>query len=162
MISRNEGLKLSMLSLIYSLPGIMNVTIVTAIFLLLFGIFFLNMLKGKFYHCVLPQEIVREVNMDDIDTKYDCINFGGQWLNAYINFDNIPNALLALYTMCTTEGWVIFMNQAVDSRGIGLQPKEGSNPFYKYIFIIYMIFGSLFITNLFIEVVINTFHVKKR
>ena len=46
MISRNEGLKLSMLSLIYSLPGIINVTIVTAIFFLLFGIFFLNMLKG--------------------------------------------------------------------------------------------------------------------
>lgn len=57
MISRNEGLKLSMLSLIYSLPGIINVTIVTAIFFLLFGIFFLNLLKGKFYSCVLPEEI---------------------------------------------------------------------------------------------------------
>ena len=79
-----------------------------------------------------------------------------------INFDNIPNALLALYTMSTTEGWVIFMNNAVNSRGIGFEPKEGSNGFYKVIFIIYMIFGSLFITNLFIEVVINTFHVKKR
>ena len=83
-------------------------------------------------------------------------------MNQFINFDNIPNALLALYTMSTTEGWVIFMNNAVNSRGIGFEPKEGSNNFYKVIFIIYMIFGSLFITNLFIEVVINTFHVKKR
>lgn len=83
-------------------------------------------------------------------------------MNQFINFDNIPNALLALYTMSTTEGWVIFMNNAVSSRGIGFEPKEGSNNFYKVIFIIYMIFGSLFITNLFIEVVINTFHVKKR
>lgn len=100
--------------------------------------------------------------MDNIDTKYDCINFGGQWINKYINFDDIPNALLALYTMSTTEGWVIFMNDAVDARGIGLQPKTGENPFYKLIFIVYMVFGSLFITNLFIEVVINTFHTKKR
>jgi voltage-dependent calcium channel T type alpha-1G len=51
MISRNEGLKLSVLSLIYSLPGILNVTVVSSLFLLLFGIFFLNILKGKFYHC---------------------------------------------------------------------------------------------------------------
>jgi hypothetical protein len=54
MISRNEGLRLSMLSLIYSLPGIMNVSIVTLLFYILFGIFFLNMLKGKFYNCILP------------------------------------------------------------------------------------------------------------
>ena len=54
MISRNEGLRLSMLSLIYSLPGIMNVSIVTLLFWILFGIFFLNLLKGKFYHCQFP------------------------------------------------------------------------------------------------------------
>ena len=33
---------------------------------------------------------------------------------------------------------------------------------YQYIFIVYMIFGSLFITNLFIEVVINTFDKEKQ
>mmetsp|Transcript_40272 Transcript_40272/g.61453 ORF Transcript_40272/g.61453 Transcript_40272/m.61453 type:complete len:166 (-) Transcript_40272:4215-4712(-) len=51
MISRNEGLKLSVLSLIYSMPGIMNVSLVTGLFYLLFGIFFLNMLKGKLFYC---------------------------------------------------------------------------------------------------------------
>lgn len=50
-ISKSEGLKLSVLSLIYSLPGIINVTVVTMLFYLLFGIFFLNMLRGKFYYC---------------------------------------------------------------------------------------------------------------
>ena len=51
LISKNEGLKLSVLSLIYSLPGIANVTVVSALFLLLLGIFFLNILKGKFWYC---------------------------------------------------------------------------------------------------------------
>ena len=100
--------------------------------------------------------------MDKIDTKYDCINFGGLWRNKNTHFDDIPNALATLFTMSTTEGWVVFMNDAVDSRGIGLQPKRGENPVYQYIFIVYMIFGSLFITNLFIEVVINTFDREKR
>jgi hypothetical protein len=39
-ISTNKGLQLSVLSLVYSMPGILNVTIVTLLFLLLFGIFF--------------------------------------------------------------------------------------------------------------------------
>ena len=54
------------------------------------------------------------------------------------------------------------MNQANDSMGIGIQPKMNANPVYQYLFIVYMIFGSLFITNLFIEVVINTFDQEKK
>lgn len=49
LISNSEGLKLSVISLVYSLPGIIRVTIVSVLFYLLFGIFFLNMLKGKFF-----------------------------------------------------------------------------------------------------------------
>ena len=46
MISKNEGLKLSVTSLVYSLPGILNVTLVSALCLFLLGIFFLNLLRG--------------------------------------------------------------------------------------------------------------------
>jgi voltage-dependent calcium channel T type alpha-1G len=162
MISRNEGLKLSVLSLIYSLPGILNVTVVSSLFLLLFGIFFLNILKGKFYYCEFATDLHELIDMNKIDHKYDCINYGGIWKNKGTNFDDIINALSTLFTMSTTEGWVVLMNDAVDSRGIGLQPKRGVNPLYQYVFIVYMIFGSLFITNLFIEVVINTFDKEKR
>ena len=97
--------------------------------------------------------------MNNIITMYDCYNYGGIWRNKNINFDSIGNAHIALFTMSTTEGWTNFMNDAIDSVGIGMQPKRGNNLAYQYIFIIYMIFGSLFITNLFIEVVINTYNV---
>jgi len=50
-ISRNEGLKLSVKSLFHSLPGILNVLILSGIFYLLFGIFFTNLFKGRFYYC---------------------------------------------------------------------------------------------------------------
>ena len=56
-ITKTEGLQLSVLSLIYSMPGIMNVTVVTILFFVLLGIFFLNMLKGKFHHCIYPDEL---------------------------------------------------------------------------------------------------------
>ena len=88
---------------------------------------------------------------------YDCINYGGTWRNHDVNFDSIFESVSALFIMSTNEGWVDFMNQAVDSINIGMEPKRGNNPNFHYIFIAYMIFGSLFITNLFIYVVINTF-----
>ena len=63
--------------------------------------------------------------------------------------------------MSTNEGWVDFMNQAVDSTKVGMEPKRDNNRHFHFIFIGYMIFGSLFITNLFIYVVINTFNQQK-
>ena len=99
--------------------------------------------------------------MEKVTNKYDCINYGGTWNNRFINFDNIGNSILTLFIMSTNEGWVEIMDYAVDSAGVGMQPKRGNHAGYQIIFIIYMIFGSLFITNLFIYVVINTFNTQK-
>ena len=92
LISNSEGLKLSVTSLIHSMPGIIRVTIVSVIFYLLFGIFFVNMLKGKFFHCDLNDKLFEGVEDSLIVTKYDCINFGGTWRNEDVNFDSIFNS----------------------------------------------------------------------
>ena len=99
--------------------------------------------------------------MSEINTIYDCINYGGVWRNHPVNFDSITDSAKALFIMSTNEGWVEFMNQAVDSTSIGMEPKRSNNPQFQYVFIAYMIFGSLFITNLFIYVVINTVEEEK-
>lgn len=158
LISNSEGLKLSVISLVYSLPGIIRVTIVSVLFYLLFGIFFLNMLKGKFFYCYLNDKLFDIIDENNIITKFDCINYGGTWVNADVNFDSIFESASALFIMSTNEGWVDFMNQAVAGTKVGFEPKRGTHKYFYYIFIGYMIFGSLFITNLFIYVVINTFN----
>ena len=110
MISKSEGLKLSVLSLIYSMPGILNVAIVSLLFLILLGIFFLNLFKGKFHYCNLTDDINENIELTSIVNQFDCINYGGTWKNSEINFDGIGESLTALFVMCTTEGWVVFMN----------------------------------------------------
>lgn len=127
MISKNEGLKLSVLSLIYSIPGIINVGVVSIICVFLIGIFFLNLLKGALYHCVLPENIEILIGYKQIIIREDCTNFGGMWVNSNINYDNIFNSMFSLFVMCTNEGWVTFMFDAVDSVGIGKQPKLENN-----------------------------------
>lgn len=51
MISRNEGLKIAVTSLINSLSGIFNVMVISLLFFLLFGILGTNYFKGQFFNC---------------------------------------------------------------------------------------------------------------
>ena len=97
MISKNEGLKLSVLSLIYSIPGIINVGVVSILCVFLIGIFFLNLLKGKLFYCKLPESIELDIGYLKIITNQDCINYGGIWRNNDIHYDNIFNSMFSLF-----------------------------------------------------------------
>lgn len=63
--------------------------------------------------------------------------------------------------MSTTEGWVEYMYLSGATNGIGNQPKRQTNVWVPIFFIIFMLFGSLFILNLFVGVVIGTFKTEK-
>ena len=80
MVSKNEGLKLAVLSLMNSIPGIINALVIGLLFFLLFGIFGTNYFKGKFYYC-LTDNIDSIVDTSVISTKWDCMNVGGEWVN---------------------------------------------------------------------------------
>ena len=67
-ISRNQGLKVAVLSLLNSIPGILNVIIVSLLFFLLFGILGTNFFKGKFFVCK------GFLNIAEIDNKWTCLN----------------------------------------------------------------------------------------
>ena len=51
-ISRNEGLKIAVQSLIASIPEIGNVIIISLLFLMLFGILATTYFKGALFHCL--------------------------------------------------------------------------------------------------------------
>lgn len=52
----------------------------------------------------------------------ECLDYGESWINWDYNFDNIINAMVTLFVLATTEGWIDIMRQGTDSRGIGLNP----------------------------------------
>ena len=64
------------------------------------------------------------------------------------------NATLNLMVFMTNEGWVSAMQYAVDSRGVGLQPKANASQYYMLYFVIYMVVSHVFILNLFVGVII--------
>ena len=79
MISRNPGLRIAVQSLINAVPDIGNVLVVSLLFLLLFAILGTNFYKGVFFKCHtanIPEKIIPLIN-----DKFDCLDFGGEWIN---------------------------------------------------------------------------------
>ncbi len=37
------------------------------------------------------------------------MDLGGDWVNNYLNFDNVLNGMVTLFVLSTTEGWVDLM-----------------------------------------------------
>jgi voltage-dependent calcium channel T type alpha-1G len=87
MISRNPGMKIAIQSLINAIPDIGNVMVVSLLFILLFAILGTNFYKGKFYYC--HADNIPEPYASSITNKYDCFDYGGDWMNQDQNFDNI-------------------------------------------------------------------------
>lgn len=82
------------------------------------ALFPLKYLKGKFYKCV---------NMDadiasNIITKWDCFDYGGDWINSDFPWDNILQSLFNLFIIATCEGWSAYMIEAWDAFGVDYQP----------------------------------------
>lgn len=59
-----------------------------------------------------------------VNTKWDCLNSGGEWLNRDYNFDNIFNSIITLFNMISTEGWTNVMFYGVDAVGYEINPIE--------------------------------------
>lgn len=78
-LKRNLGLKIQAISLLKSIPGIGNLLLIAGLILMIFGIQAVSLLKGTFYYCDtynVPPYAVLEIN-----TKWDCLDYGGDWLN---------------------------------------------------------------------------------
>jgi len=75
----------------------------------------------------------------------------------FANFDDSINSMFLLFEMTTTEGWIDVMHRGVDATSIDWAPVENNAEWRKILFMLFTIFGSLFILNLFLEVVVSTF-----
>ena len=77
-LKRNFGLKIQVVSLLNSIPGVINLLAITMLLLMLFGIQGVNFFAGKMNYC----------NMDNMPSyvrakvlsEWDCYDYGGEWL----------------------------------------------------------------------------------
>mmetsp|Transcript_42176 Transcript_42176/g.40415 ORF Transcript_42176/g.40415 Transcript_42176/m.40415 type:complete len:126 (+) Transcript_42176:626-1003(+) len=123
------------------------------LFMLIFGILGISYFKGRLFFCD------DSTGFDNIiETKWDCLNTGGDWTNNSFNFDNILEAMKSLVLIASGSYWSVVMNDAMAITDIDRVPIEGSRPYYSLYFILFMIVGGFFLLNLFVGVVIVRFN----
>ena len=159
MISKNEGLKISIQALLKALPSIGNVSIISLLFFLIFGIIGVNYFKGQFFYCAMDK-VPSSLQANVVD-QWSCIDLGGVWLNKDANFDNVVSAIITLFEMSTAVGWSITMFSGIDAVGLHKQPLRDNAMYWIAFFVFFIIVGNLFILNLFVGVVISTFNSEK-
>lgn len=157
-ISRNRGLKIAITALFKAIPNIVNVIIVAGFFYLIYGIIAVNYFKGTYYNCQYGDSPPDFADMSRIVTKWDCLNYGGVWVNSDSTFDTVPSAMITLFRIATTEGWIDFMNEGINSVGIDQQPIPMNNQYWALFFVLFIFLGTFLIMELFTGVVVSTFN----
>eukprot|EP00736_Rhodelphis_marinus_P006678 Rmarinus@m.195 len=153
-ISRVPELRMVLSAILKTIPPLVNVLLLSALIWLIFGILGVELWKGKLYYC--------ESDDPDIDARYEydrdeCEAAGFEWTRPIWGFDHIFEACLTLFEVATLEGWLAVMWACVDATEIDKAPQKNYARVYIFYFIIFIIFGSFFLLNLFVGVVIDTF-----
>lgn len=161
MVSRSEGMKIVVSSVMKALPEVLNVFLILLLFFLIFGILGVIFFKGSLYTCTDP----------NIDNEDDCIGtfinpdsgtiVKRDWRNPPFHFDNIFMSMLTLFEICSLEMWPDYMYPCVDAIGPGKAGERNHNPGIAIFFILFIFFTTFFIMNLFVGVVIDKFHAIK-
>lgn len=145
-----------------AIPNIINVILIAALFFLIFAIVGVNFLKGLFYYCDtsnLPDFTSFEAL--NVQSKWDCLNIGGEWMPYINSFNDVGQSLITIFSMSQTFSWANVMYKAMAATKIDYMPKQYSNPYYSLYFVIFIVIGAFFITNLFVGVVISTYNREK-
>ena len=152
-IQFNKGLKDATHILFKSIPDLISLLFYYLINLFVFGIIAMNYLKGVFYHC----ESISEEIATLIKKKEDCFDYGGDWLNRDLNFDNIFMSLSTLFQLSTTEGWIEEMFNGLDYVGNGLNPVKNNHKTMALFYISFFIVANLIVINMFIGILVETY-----
>ncbi|XP_037829911.1 voltage-dependent T-type calcium channel subunit alpha-1H-like [Kryptolebias marmoratus] len=150
MVQRTPKLKLAVETLIASVKPMANLVLISSLFILVFAILGVQLFKGKFYYCVGK-------NLSNIKTKMDCLAAGYQWVLKEYNFDNLFQALVSLFVCYSKDGWVILMYDGLDAVGVDLQPVQNNN-LWMLIYFLFFVMMSLLLLDMFIGVMVDTFH----
>ncbi|CAK6982852.1 voltage-dependent T-type calcium channel subunit alpha-1H-like [Scomber scombrus] len=141
---------LVILSLVHIFVSMLKMDKASRLYSIFRSVVFVSLFKGKFYYC------------DGHDTRAitnmtDCLSANYRWEKKTYNFDNLPQALMSLFVMYSKDGWVNIMYDGLDAVGVDKQPVRNYNKWMLIFFISFMIV-SIFLLDMFIGVMVDTFH----
>ncbi|XP_028853746.1 calcium channel, voltage-dependent, L type, alpha 1S subunit, a [Denticeps clupeoides] len=161
-INRAKGLKHVVQCVFVAIKTIGNIVLVTMLLDFMFSCIGVQLFKGKFYACTDPSKMTElECKGNYIkhqeDALHEMVIRKREWINSDLNFDNVLNGMLALFTVSTFEGWPKLLYKAIDSNMEDRGPLYNNRIEISIFFIFYLILIAFFMMNIFVGFVIVTF-----
>ncbi|XP_072001011.1 voltage-dependent L-type calcium channel subunit alpha-1C isoform X4 [Engystomops pustulosus] len=161
-INRAKGLKHVVQCVFVAIRTIGNIVIVTTLLQFMFACIGVQLFKGKLYSCTDTSKITESeckgkyITYKDGDVSQPMIQ-ERNWENSKFDFDNVLDAMMALFTVSTFEGWPDLLYKAIDSHTEDIGPIYNHRVEISIFFIIYIIIIAFFMMNIFVGFVIVTF-----
>ena len=92
----------------------------------LFAILGVNFFKGRFNTCSLKN--IPGASQVSIKNKWDCLDYGGEWVNKDSNFDNFGSAIRSLFVLMTTDNWTDLLFSSISSTKYNQMPRDQFKP----------------------------------
>ena len=162
-IARNQRLQVALTALLKSMPKILKLQALNMFLIFIIAIVQTNLLSGTFYRCYTDHLSLSSLQVKKlIKTKWQCLDYGGEWIAPDLNFDTLGQSFITLSSIATTEGWIQVLWNSVDAVGVDQTPEPNYRVYGRALYTLAILFViSLLFLNLFIGVVIDTFNRQK-
>uniref|UniRef100_A0A8C4PSM2 Voltage-dependent T-type calcium channel subunit alpha n=1 Tax=Equus asinus asinus TaxID=83772 RepID=A0A8C4PSM2_EQUAS len=144
-ISRAQGLKLVVETLMSSLKPIGNIVVICCAFFIIFGILGVQVCGGLRASCWQKDT---SLNTLAIHLRFQVVSL----------LLPCPQALMSLFVLASKDGWVDIMYDGLDAVGVDQQPIMNHNPWMLLYFISFLLIVAFFVLNMFVGVVVENFH----
>lgn len=151
LVSKNEGMKNVINSLLSSIPALINVQLISMLFYFTFSTIGVQVLMGRTGYCT----------DDQFKTKKTCVAAGHQWEFPNGNYNNIIDSMIVFQEISTLENWTAYLYDAIYAGPVDSAKSEEMNFYLFILFAVFIFITSFFILNLFISVIVSKFSEQK-
>ncbi|XP_053377535.1 muscle calcium channel subunit alpha-1-like isoform X3 [Mercenaria mercenaria] len=161
-INRAKGLKHVVQCVIVAIRTIYNIMLVMFLLQFMFAVIGVQLFKGTFWSCTdTSKRSVDECKGNYVDYQDGDIDhpvlLERKWENNPLNFDDVSQAMMTLFTVSTFEGWPLLLYISIDSNEESKGPIYNARPPVAVFYFIFIIVIAFFMVNIFVGFVIVTF-----
>lgn len=149
LIKRVRGMRVVVSTLVKSLPSVLNVLVVAAVFMAVYAVAGMHLFGGCTSSCIDGR----------YETKQECEATGHLWANSNVgSFDSFSSSLLAVFEIALQEGWPDMLLLCMDSSNVDEAPKRDAHRWYAIFPISWVIIGGFYIMESLVGAVADTFN----
>ncbi|KAL1005728.1 hypothetical protein UPYG_G00063240 [Umbra pygmaea] len=158
-IKRLPKLKAVFDCVVNSLKNVLNILIVYMLFMFIFAVVAVQLFKGRFFYCTdESKEFERDCRGEYLVYERQQVTAKlREWKKYDFHYDNVPWALLTLFTVSTGEGWPQVLKHSVDATYENQGPSPGYRMEMSIFYVVYFVVFPFFFVNIFVALIIITF-----